>query len=71
MKQLNINVAQKTNKEIGDMFWRGVERIFSEEKSPDILMNSDDADFNPVGFQYLRKQILILGQLQQAGDMRH
>jgi hypothetical protein len=71
MRQLNISVAKKTNKEIHKTFWQGIENIFAEDPSADIFLNSDDADFNLKGFQYLRKQVLILGQLQQSGDVRH
>lgn len=65
--QINISLAQKTNQGIDDLFWEPIKKIFAEDPCPDIYLNAPDADFNPEGLVHLRKQILILGQLQQVG----
>lgn len=71
MIEIDISIAQKTNQEIGKLFWDKVEKAFAEEIDPDIFLQAKDADFNPDGLKYLRKQILRLGQIQQAGRMIH
>ena len=71
MRNININLAQKTNQEIDDLFWNSIKNIYAEDPCPDIFLNAQDADFNPEGLAYLREQILILGQLQQAGATLH
>lgn len=69
--QININIAQKTDQEIDDLFWGQIKKVFAEDFCPDIYLNAADADFNPEGLIHLRKQVLILGQLQQAGATLH
>jgi hypothetical protein len=71
MKQININLIQKTNQEIDDLFWSEVKKAFAEDTCPEIYLNAKGVDFNQKGFVYLRKQVLILGQLQQAGATLH
>lgn len=60
-----------TNQEIDDLFWGQVKRVFAEDFCPNIHLNADGAELNPKGFVYLRKQVLILGQIQQAGATLH
>ena len=71
MRQININLIQKTNQEIDDLFWGEVKKVYAEDACPEIYLNAKGVDFNQKGFVYLRKQVLILGQLQQAGTMVH
>lgn len=71
MRQININLAEMTNQEINDLFWGQVKKVFAEDFNPNIHLNAGGIELNPKGFVYLRKQVLILGQIQQAGAMPH
>ena len=71
MLQINMNISEMTNQEIDALFWGQVKKVFAEDFCPDIRLNADGAELNPAGFVYLRKQILILGQIQQAGAILH
>ncbi len=71
MVQIDINLAQKTNQEIGDLFWDRIQQVYTEESCPEIFLNANGTDFNPEGFKHLRKQVLYLGLLQQTGEMKH
>lgn len=60
-----------TNQEIDDLFWGQIKKVFAEEPYPEVYLNAVGCDFNTEGFVYLRKQVLLLGQLQQAGETEH